>query len=187
MSTEIPNTVPQPESEKPFADIRNLLLALTEQEILLVSDWLLSGLPFHTVAKMVESEFGFLPNVQQLAEFWDEKCRSGLVARRGRAASAAEDIVEHAKRWPEYFTEAAIDALRQRSFELLIAPKLDTRAVKELLNLLLKVQSQHLEERRLAIHEKQLLEKAQRADAIAKDTTISPEERERRMKEIFGI
>jgi len=187
MTTETHPETSQPKKEQLFADLRNRLLSLSEQETLMASDWLLSGLPFHTVAKMIESEFGFLPNVQQLAEFWDEKCRSGLVARRGRAASAAEDIVQHAKRWPEYFTEAAIDALRQRSFELLIAPKLDTKAVKELLNLLLKVQSQHLEERKLALHEKQLLEKAQRAEAIAKDTTLTPEERERRMKEIFGL
>lgn len=165
----------------------NLLLALSETETLTVSDWLLNGLPFPTVAKMVESEFGFPPTIPHIAEFWDAKCRSTLVARRGRAASAAEDIVEHAKRWPEYFTEAAIDALRQRSFELLIAPKLDTKGVKELLNLMLKVQAQHLEEKKLALHEKQLLDKAQRADAIARDTTLSPADREQRMKEIFGL
>ena len=134
---------------KPRSDSK--LDRLPEEQKAQLADWLLSGMPYHLVKDLVKKTFGVSTSIRALAVFYQDYCAAELLARRKRAVSTADEIAEEASRQPGRFDAATIDALKQKAFELAIAPGADPRAVKAVFSLVLKARDQDLEAQQIEL------------------------------------
>lgn len=157
---------------------------LTETQQAQLADWLLSGLPYHQAQAMVEKEFGLKVSISAFSRFWDAYCSPALLQRRSRAVKLSDEVAVEARANPGQFTEATIDQLSQKAFELASSPGANPKDVKALFSLVLKSRDQDLIERRVKLLEA----KAAQADATERVLTsaMTDEERAQRIKEIYG-
>ena len=82
--------------------------------------------------------------------------------------------------------DATLDAVRARAMELAITPGSEVKHIKALYELVIKAHAQRLDERRVVMLEKKAAAADAAADAV-KDRSLSPAEKEARIKEIFGL
>lgn len=170
--------------KKPRSDAK--LKNLPEEQRAQLVEWLLSGLPYHTVRRLVADQFKVETSLSALSEFYQEFCTAALLSRRRQAVSVADEVAAEAEKSPGQFDQATIDALKQKAFELAIQPMADHKAVKSIFSLLLKARDQDLESRRIAVLEAKAA-KADAAEKIATDSGLSEEERATRMKQLFAM
>jgi hypothetical protein len=156
------------------------LLELPQDQADQLAAWLLEGIPFTKALPMLEKEFGILATMEQIAVFWDVACIPTLIQSRSKAASTAEEIAKTAEQTPDRFSQATLALLKQRTFELLLTPKLDVNDFKSLFALVLKNEEQTMQARRLELQDK----KNTHSDT---EESLTEPEREARMKEIFGV
>lgn len=135
---------------KPRSDSK-LLSQLTEEQQAQLSDWLLSGMPYHAVIPMVKEKFAVDTSLGALSSFWDSYCSVALIARRRRAVTTADEVAEEAQSRPGQWDKATIDALKQQAFELSISPGANPGDVKKLFSLVLKARDQDLSEERIKL------------------------------------
>jgi hypothetical protein len=168
---------------KPRSDAK--LLNLPEEQQAQLADWLLSGIPYQTVKKMVQDSYSIDTSLGALSSFYNNVCGAALIARRQRAVSTADDIASAAAATPGKFDSATIDALKQKAFELSINPGSDPRDVKSLFMLVLKARDQQLDQDHLALDRdkfqfdaaKACLEKLPELKTIAADRGMSEDDK----------
>ena len=134
-------------SRKPRSDAK--LLNLPEEQQSQLADWMLSGIPYHTVLKMVDKEFEVKTSMGALSSFWEHICSAELIRRRSQAVNLAEEVAIEAELNPGRFDKATIDALQQKAFELAVSPGADPKDVKSLFMLVLKARDQEMDEKQL--------------------------------------
>ncbi len=153
----------------------------------MLADWLLGGMPYHEAQKQVLDQFKLeVRSLKSFSQFYQAVCGPRLLARRTQARSVADSIAQEAERQPGRFDQATIDALKQKAFELSISPQAHPRDVKALFMLVLKARDQDLTERKVRILEAKAAQADQAATALG-DKALTPEEKEHRLKQIFGI
>lgn len=166
------------------------LLNLPEEQQARLADWLLGGMPYHQakelLAKPEPDGFGVSVGLSALSSFWQEVCGPLLLTRRHQAVQTADSLAEEASKTPGRFDQATIDSLKQKAFELSISPVAKPKDVKALFMLVLKARDQDLNERKIRILEKKA-EQAEKAEQTLGDTTLTPDQRLSRMREIFGM
>jgi hypothetical protein len=173
---------------KPRSDSK--LLNLPEEQQAQLAEWLLSGLPYHKAKALIEKEFGITTSLAALSAFWDDVCSQALSARRQQAVTTADEIADEARKNPGQFDAAMIDAIKQKALAISISPQAKPGEVKSLLMILLKSRDQELKSKdiEIKIRRLELLEKqTQKARDLLADGTLSEDERERKMKENFGL
>ena len=178
---------------KPRSDSK--LLNLPEEKIAQISDWLLSGMPYHQVKKMIAEQYQLSISLAALSNFYQSVCAQELIARRQRAVSTADEIAAAAQTKPGNFDSATIDALKQKAFELSINPGADPRDVKSLFMLVLKARDQQISEKQLALDRekfefdaaKAALAKLPDLKLIASDKSLSDDDKLTAIREkLFG-
>jgi hypothetical protein len=178
---------------KPRSDAK--LLNLPEEQQAQLSDWLLSGIPYHTVKQMVFDNFKVATSLGALNSFYNQFCSASLIARRQRAVTTASEIAQEAESKPGRFDSATIDALKQKAFELSINPGSDPRDVKSLFMLVLKARDQQLDQDHLALDRdkfqfdaaKACLEKLPELKTIAADRGLGEQAKlDAIRKQLFG-
>jgi hypothetical protein len=108
------------------------------------------------------------------------------LARRSRAVQTAKEIGRRCPSRPGQFDQATIDLLEQKALELAISAAQRSAKCEGALLLVLKARDQSLEERRIKILESKA-EQASKAEATLQDSALTTEEREKRMRQIFGL
>ena len=159
------------------------LLNLPDEQMAALSDWLMSGLPYPKVRLLIKKEFGVATSDAALSRFYSEVCSAALLARRQRAVTMTEEIADEAATHPGKFDQATIDAIKQKAFEMSIAPQSSSKDLKAIFSLVLKSRDQDLEGRRVALMEQKLKE----TEKVVGDTKLSAAEKEARIKGVFGI
>jgi hypothetical protein len=134
---------------KPRSDAK--LLNLPEEQLAQLSDWLLSGMPYHKAKALVKETFHVETSLAALSNFYETICCSALIARRQQAVSTADEIATAAQTKPGRFDAATIDALKQKAFELSISPMSNPKDVKNLFSLVLKARDQEIDEKQLSL------------------------------------
>ena len=167
------------------------LLNLPEEAQMQIAEWLLDGMPYHKAKELTEkpvAEGGFATSVSLSAfsSFWQEVCVPALHARRARNLETAREIEEQIEAHPGSWDRPTIDALKQKAWELANQPGGNPKDVKALFTLVLKSRDQELDERKIRLQEKRL-ELAEAAEDLAKDEGLTSQEKESRLKAIFGI
>lgn len=122
---------------------------------------MLSGQAYHVIRAWLTAEHQVTVGLTALSCFYAANIPAELAVRRRRAADVADGIAAEAKARPGQWDAAALDALRQRVFDLAIAPGSDHREIKAVYGLVLKHQQQALDESRLNLVIQQYQDKLQ--------------------------
>jgi len=136
---------------------------------------------------------GDLPSQAAWVKFWSRFKPFLRLARRRAAAEGANASVEEARKSPVDFDEACLDLIHQLAFELLDSEAADPKEVSLLVRLLLKHKDQKLKERLVEVAERRAALAEQRqagtttTGGTGNGTAMDAEERERRIRQIFGI
>ena len=171
---------------KPRSDSK--LRTLPPSQLLKLREWLgVESLAYDEVITRVRDEFGVSTSRAALSEFYSADV---VPWKYARAHGVADDF---AKLADGKFDEATRKRVQQLAFEIATSPHPDIEALSALSKILgdtakLKLQEQKLthEARRIAVIEK----KAAQADAakeVTKAVDLTPEQRDEKLKEIFGL
>ncbi len=123
---------------------------------------------------------GVTVSLQSISEYYRNHVLPSKWRRMNRVAIALNKVPDAAA------TDAAHRAVAQKVFELSTDPKADPKLLSEFYKLMLAGQRQAVDERKLALLEA----KAKAADAAQealRQDGLTPEEREQKIREIFGL
>lgn len=132
---------------KPRSDAK--LLNLADEVQAAIADYLLSGMPYHQAREVVAKEFGVTASLGAFAQFYQAVCVPALLRKRSQAAAAAEQLAEEVTRSPGAWDQATVDAIKQKAFELAIAPSSSPKDVKALFVLIQKARDQDIKREEL--------------------------------------
>jgi len=150
-------------------------------------EWILTpGLSYRLVKKMAAEEFKLEISQSTLSRFYRSYCVVELLRQRADAVFVTDEIGKEIERVPGRWDQATIDAIKQKSFEMAIRPGSKPTDVKNLYSLVLKHRDQEMNERKLKLLEA-AEKKVREAEETTKNSTLSDEEKQQRMKEIFGL
>lgn len=103
--------------------------------------------------------------------------------RSERSATEADAIKDALLK--NNFAEAKAAAIAQREFELSVS-NLSVKDLVALRNLALKKQALENDQRKIELQERRL-QQAEAAEAVTKNEKLTPEEQQRKLKEIFNL
>ena len=164
-----------------------------EQQQALVS-WLLDeGVSFRAAVKKLADKFSVRTNHDAVFNYYHDFCVPELLRRRAVQVGTANAVMEEARQSPGGWTEAALENLGQMAFEMSMRPGVNPKDVKAIFTLVLKSVDQkakasaaELEREKFELMKK----KAQAADdakGIVGDAALTPDEKQRRLKNLFGM
>ena len=142
-----------------------------------VDTMLLSGESYRKVQQRLEED-GIKLSQEAIRRYYHSQI---LPARRARQNKTAEELNKISV---EGVDEATMRAIRSAALDLAASPSCDPKALNILVGLILKAEQLAQDKRRLKILEA----KAAQADAAKQVTqsTLTPEERDRKLRNIFG-
>ena len=152
---------------------------LSEEQLAQVDDMLLGGTSYEDVRAFM-AECGRTCSHTSVADYYRTHILPRKWARQQRLARELNAVDTSG------LDDTTLAAVRARAMELAITPGTEVKHIKALYELVLKAQAQRLDERRVVMLEKKAAAADAAADAV-KDKTLSPAEKEARIKEIFGL
>ena len=173
---------------KPRSDAK--LLNLPEEQQGQLAEWLLNGISYHKALALLKKEFGVSSSTRALSDFFDAVCAPALSSRRRqwvRACSQVErDIEENPANWDAVLMEQA----KELAARAMSRPQPDPSEVAALLSLVLKASDQKIRREAVELSRRrlELLEKRESdARGVLCDAALSPEEKEARIRAVFGM
>lgn len=152
---------------------------LSEKQLAQVDDMLLGGTSYEEVRSYL-SECGQTCSRTSVADYYHNHILPRKWTRQQRLARELDSVDTSG------LDAATLDAVRARAMELAITPGTEVKHIKALYELVLKAHAQRLDERRMHLLE-QKAAAAAAAESTVRDSTLTPEEKERRIREIFGL
>ncbi len=160
-------------------------------------DKLMAGESYADCLQWLSLECGVESSLAALSAFYKRHCWPLVRERRQVSVMKAEALGDAMAKDPVNWDEKIVDRTKQLAFEFLSADQNDPDAVAKLLDAVIKARrqafaetiqtrKQETEERKVALLEK----KASQADAakdVAGDSALTPEEKQVRLKQIFGM
>lgn len=132
-----------------------------------------------------------LPSQAAWVKFWKTFKPFLRLARRRAAAERANAVATEARQSPVDFDEAIFDLIRQLTLELVDSDGADPKEVSTLVGLLIKHRNHQLKERLVKVAEQRVALAKRRekrmTPKVEKETPMTPEERDRRIRKIFGL
>ena len=169
-------------SKKPRSDSK--LDGMPESRVLELRDRLLAGDGYRELLDWLSLECGVSSSLGSLSVFYRRHCVPLLRESRQLAAVKAEAIVEDAGRTD--WNMATMELVKQVSFEMMSGQAIDTKTAEKFIKLILKADAQDLDRDKF----EEAVKKAAQADeaaAVTGDGKLSPEEKQARLKQIFGM
>ena len=142
-----------------------------------VDTMLLSGESYRKVQQRLEED-GIKLSQEAIRRYYHSQILPARLARQNKTAEELNKISV------EGVDEATMRAIRSSALDLAASPSCDPKALNILVGLILKAEQLAQDKRRLKILEA----KAAQADAAKQVTqsTLTPEERDRKLRNIFG-
>ena len=142
-----------------------------------VDTMLLSGESYRKVQQRLEED-GIKLSQEAIRRYYHSQILPARLARQNKTAEELNKISV------EGVDEATMRAIRSAALDLAASPSCDPKALNILVGLILKAEQLAQDKRRLKILEA----KAAQADAAKQVTqsTLTPEERDRKLRNIFG-
>jgi hypothetical protein len=152
---------------KPRSDSKLDALDVDQQRQL--CEWLLTpGLSYERIKKLVLEEFNTSTTAGSLSAFYQSYVAAYLIQRRALQVGVAKEVGAELRATPGEFSEATIDALEQKAFELANNPMVDPKSVSTVFSLLLKARDQSLKQKDIDI-------KLRRLELLEKNATAAKE------------
>lgn len=173
-------------SRKPRSDSK--LDALTPEQKEQLASWLtVENVSYDEAKARCAQHFSVFTSVAALQAFYSRFAAPWKYAQAKGEADAFAELMEGK------FDAATIKRAKQLAFEAMTGPQPDLKAAKTLLKIVgdsakvdLAKEKLTLDARKVAILEKKAAQ-ADAAEGVTKDTTLTPEQRQARLKEIFGL
>jgi len=174
---------------KPRADAK--LRSLPPERKDTLRQWLVDeNISYEEVVKRMGELWNLKSSVGAVSDFFAKECFS---LRFREASKLAEDLSATLKESPQVFDEATNKAISQKAFELAVAKDANVGELVQLAKIIgdtarlkLKAQEVELDLRRISILEKREAQ-AEAAETVARNPALTPQEREQKIKEVFGI
>lgn len=181
--------------KKPRADSK--LDSMPESRVLELRDKLLGGISYQECLSWLAAECGVASSLASLSSFYKRHCAPVVRERRLLSVVKAEALGDAMAADPVNWDEKIVDRTKQLVFEFLSSDTQDPDTAGKLLDAVVKARKQEFaeriqtrrqetEERKLALLEA----KAQRADeaqGVVEDSTLSEEERTTKLRQIFRM
>lgn len=145
-----------------------------------LADLLLSGQATQRDALEWLAGHGVKVSAQSLSEYY----RNRVLPLRFERMIAAAGVLNKLR--SDELTSATHEAVAQRAFQLATEQEMDPELLATFYTLMLKGQQSDREERKLRLAEDRA-RKADEAEAAAKDSTLTPEQKAERIKAIIGM
>lgn len=153
-----------------------------------LNTWLcVENLSYADAKERVYAEFGVTTSVGALQHYYASTAVPWKYTRSKGAADVIAALTEG------NFDEATVRRAKALAFDLLSGPAPDVEAAATLLKIVgdsaklaLAEQKLGLDRRKVALLESKARQ-AEEAEGVTRNTALSPEERDRRMREIFGL
>lgn len=173
-------------SRKPRSDSK--LDALPEPQFMELRDGLLDGSKgsYEECLSWLATECGVHSTLSALSSFYRRHCKPLVAERRQYAAMRAEALGEAMEADPVDWDAAIIERTKQLTFEFLDSGKPEPEDMRRLLDGILKARSQTVDERKVALMEAKA-KQAEEAEKVTGDAALSAEEKQARLKSIFGM
>lgn len=174
---------------KPRSDAK--LKSLPGQLQAELRDWFVEeNVSYAEARKRLKDDHGITTSIGSLQDFYATHCFSLRFEQAKNLANELKGALEEA---PEIFTAPAIGAISQRVFELAASKEANVgdlvslaKVMGESAKLAIKERELSLSERRVALLEKKAAA-FDEAAGVAGDGKLSAEEKDRRLKTIFGF
>lgn len=154
---------------------------LTEDARDELAELMLSGKSsLEDIAAWMREEHGISVSCQSISEYYRRHVLPTKWRRMNRVAAALNRVDD------KVVTDAAHRAVAQRVFDLSTDPAADPHLLSEFYKLMLAGQRQAVDERKLSLLEARA-RAADEAEAAIHDTSLTPEEREKAIRQIFGL
>jgi hypothetical protein len=176
-------------SRKPRSDAKLKSLPPNQREMLV--RWLVDeNLSYDQAVERLEKDFNVRTSVGALSAFYATECYS---VRSSEAKEFAERVEQELLQGEPNFDLATLALVKKKLFERAYARDGDVdelavlaKIIGDTAKLRLKEKDQEIATRRLAILEKKAAQ-ADEAKSVAASEDLSAEEKERRLKAVFGI
>jgi len=176
-------------ARKPRSDSK--LDSLPEHQRESLRRWLSEeNLSYEIAQQRLEQDFGVTSSISALQSFWRRRC---FRQRASEAKSFTETVLKQLQGNAENFDEATLALVRQKLFERAMAKTGDIAELSTLAKIIgdsqklaLKAQQIELQSRRLSLLEKKAAQ-ADEAEGVLNDGQLTPEQKEQRIKAVFGI
>lgn len=160
-----------------------VLLNQPEEKQLELYRLMRGGMSYAEAKVWVENQQGLRVSDGALNAFWKYWSRKYNEERVLKAVTAANDIQQTAAENLPLVSAATLTALTQAAFEAALSN--DAKSTKVFFDLVLKSQKQDIDAKRVELMERRM-KQAEQAEQLVKED-ITPEVREARLKEIFGL
>lgn len=144
----------------------------------------LKAVGFQKGRRWAIEEFGETFSIGSLHNAYGHWIQEESENRILQAVTGADAILEAAGDNLPKIDAAMEAALKQAAFEAALSG--DNETIKTLVSLVLKVKASEQDDRKIALQERRL-KQAEEAEAVTKDEELTPDQREARYKEIFGL
>lgn len=166
---------------KPRSDSKLFTLPVADQ--LWIFE-LLKRVSYKAAQAAISAKLNIDVSVAVLANAWQEWSRKELEERVLKSKGAADDVLQLIDN-PDQLDAALALALKQSAFEMVMQGG-DPKTIKNFCTILLNDQKLKQDDKKIALQERRL-KQAEEAEAVVKNADLSPEDRDKRMKEIFGL
>lgn len=129
------------------------LHAMKAEQKDLLADWLMEGLGYEKAPALILAEFGVTTSKRAVENFYHSYCWPRELAvtldRRLAAASQAKAIADEARKHPARFSEAAVELLQQKAFEMLCGRDSKAKDIRDIMSIVQKDNDQAMEKRKM--------------------------------------
>lgn len=147
-------------------------------------DGLLADWGYEEALSWLSSECGVTSVNSALTAFYKRHCKPVIKERRQLASMKAEVLGEEAGKTD--WDKASIEKFKQIAFEVMNSSNADIKKVERMFRLLIANRAQDQNERKLDMLQ-DAARKAEEAEEVTKDDKLSGDEKQARLKLIFGI
>jgi hypothetical protein len=170
--------------KKPRADSK--LDAMPESRVLELRDMLLASKAHKEIHSWLFSECGVTVDSSALTRFYKRHCAPVIRERRQFSVVKAEALGSAMAKDPVTWDDKIVERTKQLAFEFLSEDAPDPEAIKALLDALTKANKQALDREKFEEAKRKAL-LADKAKEVSDDTALSAEEKQARLKQIFGM
>jgi hypothetical protein len=162
---------------------------LSDEQHALLCEWLLTAnLTYGQILVKLENEFGVHSHRTALTNFYKRHVAAHQIAQRHRTLNLADEVSKDISQFPGNYTQSTIDALEEKTHNAARDRSCTAKDLNLLTNMCLRYRAQIVAETKLNCQLRELAmaeRREKRAAETLRDSQLNPEQKFKRLKEIF--
>jgi hypothetical protein len=163
---------------------------LSDEQHAQLCDWLLTtNLQYGQILVKLENEFGIHSHRTALTNFYKKHVAAHQITQRHRTLGLAGEVNKDISQNPSNYTQSTIDALEEKTHNAARDRFVTVKDLNLLTNMCLRYRAQIVAETKLNCQLRELAmaeRREKRATETLRDSQLNPEQKFKRLKEIFN-